>query len=132
MRKLLIGAAVTLLATVIGAGMVFTPGARAAVNGPTVAFNPTPDLDHTLAFSSNKQNEPAVTRDPLTGVLVAGANDEIGQPPCTGTTTPLASPCPFKPGVNTSAFYRSTDNGLTWSGGYLPGFDTLGPPAEGE
>lgn len=132
MRKLLIGAAVTLLATVIVAGMVFTHGAQAAVNGPAVAFNTTLDLDHNLAFSSNKQNEPAVTRDPLTGVLVAGANDEIGQPPCTGTTTPLASPCPFKPGVNTSAFYRSTDNGMTWSGGYLPGFDTLGRTSGGD
>src|SRR5260221_13250755 len=117
MRKLLIGAAVTLLATVIVAGMVFAHGAQAEVNGPTVVFNTTLDLDHNLAFSSNKQNEPAVTRDPLTGVLVAGANDESGQPPCTGTTTPFASPCHFKPGVNTSAFYRSTDNGMTWSGG---------------
>src|SRR5260370_93870 len=98
----------------------------------TVASTTTLSLAHSLAFASNKQNEPAVTRDPLTGVLVAGANDEIGQPPCTGTTTPLASPCPFKPGVNTSAFYRSTDNGMTWSGGYLPRFGTLRPTSRGD
>ncbi|HZC79851.1 MAG TPA: sialidase family protein [Ktedonobacterales bacterium] len=132
MRKLLIGAAVTLLATVIVAGMVFTHGAQAAVNGPAVAFNTTLDLDHNLAFSANKQNEPAVTRDPLTGVLVAGANDEFGQPPCTGTTTPLASPCPFSPTVPTSAYYRSTDGGQTWTGAYLPGFDTIGRLSGGD
>src|SRR5215468_5425006 len=100
----------------------FTTGAAA---DPVVGANVEVDLDHGLAFPQNKQNEPAITRDPLTGVLVAGANDEIGQPLCSGTTTPLASPCPFAPGAPTSAFYRSTDNGTTWTGGYLPGFDTI-------
>src|SRR5260370_24188393 len=71
------------------------------------------DQDHTLPFSQNKQNEPAITRDPLTGVLIAGANDEQEQPLCSGTTIPLASPCSFAPGVPTSASYRSTDNGQT-------------------
>ena len=103
-----------------------------AAAGPTVGANHLVDLDHGLAFPQNKQNEPAVTRDPLTGVLVAGANDEIGQPLCPGTTAPLASPCPFEPGVPTSGFYRSTDNGATWTGGYLPGFDAIGRTSGGD
>jgi hypothetical protein len=90
------------------------------------------DQDQNLPFSQNKQNEPAITRDPLTGVLIAGANDEIGQPLCPGTTTPLASPCPFSPGVPTSAYYRSTDNGKTWTGSYLPGFNTIGRTSGGD
>src|SRR5260221_1355465 len=102
------------------------------VNSPTVVDNFLVDQDHRLAFSQNKQNEPAITRDPLTGVLIAGANDEIQQPLCPGTTVPLASPCPCAPGVPTSAYYRSTDNGQTWSGGFLPGFNTLGRVSGGD
>jgi hypothetical protein len=104
----------------------------AASGAPGVGANHLVDLDHGLAFPQNKQNEPSITRDPLTGVLVGGANDEIGQPLCSGTTAPLASPCPFGPGVPTSAFYRSTDNGATWSGGYLPGFDSIGRTSGGD
>jgi hypothetical protein len=100
--------------------------------GPQVQGNALVDLDHNLAFSQNKQNEPAITRDPLTGVLVAGANEEIGQPPCRGATTPLTSPCPFAPGVPTSGYYRSTDGGQTWTGAYLPGFDTIGRNSGGD
>jgi len=109
--------------------------ARAGATGtgsPTPGSNSLVDLDHGLAFSANKQNEPAITRDPLTGVLVAGANDEISQPPCPGTTTPLASPCPFAPGAPTSAFYRSSDEGVSWSGGYLPGFASIGRISGGD
>src|SRR5260370_1916932 len=95
------------------------------VNSPTVVGNFLVDQDRGLAFSQNKQNEPATTRDPLTGVLIAGANDEIQEPLCPGTTVPLASPCPFAPGVPISAYYRSTDNGETCSGGLLPGFNPL-------
>ena len=57
------------------------------------------DLDHGQPFPENKQNEPAITRDPLTGTLIAGANDELEEPPCRGTTVPLATPCPFMAGV---------------------------------
>jgi hypothetical protein len=106
--------------------------AGTAVAGPSVGGNFLVDLDHGLSFSQNKQNEPAITRDPVTGVLVAGANDEIGQPLCSGASVPLASPCPFEPGVPTSAFYRSTDEGVTWSGGYLPGFETIGRTSGGD
>jgi hypothetical protein len=110
------------------AAMPLTAAPAAGATGPSVSSNQLVDLDHGLAFPQNKQNEPSITRDPLTGVLIAGANDEISQPVCAGTSTPLASPCPFAPGAPTSAFYRSTDNGKTWAGGYLPGFGTLSPP----
>ena len=121
----------TLLAGLIVIGALLVP-APALAAGPTAGPNHLVDLDHGLQFSQNKQNEPAITRDPLTGVLVAGANDEIGQPLCSGTTAPGASPCPFAPGVPTSAFYRSSDGGATWSGGYLPGFANIGRTSGGD
>jgi hypothetical protein len=34
--------------------------------------------------------------------------------------------------VPTSAFYRSTDSGTTWSGGYLPGFAAVGRTSGGD
>jgi len=104
----------------------------AQAGSPTVVGNFLVDQDQSLQFSDNKQNEPAITRDPLTGVLVAGANDELEEPLCPGTTTPLASPCPFAPGVPISAYYRSTDNGKTWTGGFLPGFNTIGRVSGGD
>src|SRR5437660_7477472 len=96
------------------------------------ASNVLVDLDHGLAFPQNKQNEPSITRDPATGVLIAGANDEITNNLCHDVTTPLTTPCPFTPGEQTSMAYRSTDNGKTWSGQYLPGFDTLGRVSGGD
>src|SRR6266571_4517291 len=126
MRRFIPVAAVAAMLTL--AAMPLTAASAAGATGPSASSNQLVNLDHGLAFPQNKQNEPSITRDPLTGVLVAGANDEISQPACTGTSTPLASPCPFQPGAPTSAFYRSTDNGKTWAGGYLPGFDTLSPP----
>jgi hypothetical protein len=102
-------------------GLVMTAGiARAQPTGPSQAGNVLVDQDHNLMFSQNKQNEPAITRDPNSGVLIAGANDEIQEPLCPGTTMPLASPCPFDPSVSVNGFYRSTDNGQTWTGGILP------------
>ena len=121
-----LAAAVSLVAAV-GLPVLASPAAMGAT-GPSVSSNVLVDGDHGLAFPQNKQNEPSITRDPLTGVLIAGANDEISQPLCTGTTVPLASPCPFLPGAPTSAFYYSTNNGQSWAGGYLPGFDKLSPP----
>ncbi len=122
-RLVPLAAAVALL-TVMGLPLLASPSASGAT-GPSVSANSLVDLDHGLAFPQDKQNEPSITRDPLTGVLVAGANDELSQPLCLGTSTPLASPCPFAPGAPTSAYYYSTDNGQSWAGGYLPGFGTL-------
>src|SRR5215472_4580826 len=126
MRRLVPVMAVACLLSLAALPLTAAPAAAAA--GPPVSPNALVDVDHGLSFPQNKQNEPSITRDPLTGVLIAGANDEISQPACPGTSTPLASPCAFKPGAPTSAFYRSADNGKTWAGGYLPGFDTLSPP----
>src|SRR5437763_13412274 len=88
--------------------LVLAPNGGAKAAGgprtvPTVATVPSVpnvnvDLDHGLAFPQNKQNEPSIARDPLTGALIAGANDELSQGPCVDTTTSLASPCPFTPG----------------------------------
>jgi hypothetical protein len=133
MRRLVAGSSTFVLATALVAAALLLHGAQAATTKPpSVSGNVLVDQDHGLAFSQNKQNEPAITRDPQTGVLIAGANDEIGQPLCPGTTAPLASPCPFAPGAPTSAFYRSTDNGQTWTGGYLPGFATIGRTSGGD
>ena len=57
------------------AALVLTGAAAGA--GPSVSGNVLVDLDHGLPFPQNKQNEPSITRDPATGVLIAGANDEI-------------------------------------------------------
>lgn len=123
LRKLAVG--MTLLLA-----MVALPSAAAAA--PKVTGNFLVDLDHGLQFSKNKQNEQSITRDPVSGALIAGANDEISQPACSGTTTPLGSPCPFAPGAPTSGYYFSTDNGQSWAGGYLPGFDTIGRTSGGD
>jgi hypothetical protein len=108
----------TALLLVTAAALVSAASAAAA---PSVGANVLVDQDHNLAFPKNKQNENAITRDPVTGVLIAGANDEIGLNLCRGATAPLSSPCPFTPGVAVSGYYRSTNGGRTWSGALLPG-----------
>jgi hypothetical protein len=110
---------VLLLAVGVALALAFGIGRAEAT--PSPAGNQLVDQDHNLSFSDNKQNEPAITRDPFSGVLIAGANDEIQEPLCQGTTTPLASPCPFDPSVSVNGVYRSTTNGQTWTGGILPG-----------
>ncbi len=131
-RRLLINVCILTLAIAILGGTAVTYQVRAAQAAPLTTGNFLVDQDHNLQFSLNKQNEPAITRDPLSGVLIAGANDEIKEPLCPGTTIPLASPCPFKPGVPISAYYRSTDNGMTWTGDFLPGFNTIGRASGGD
>jgi len=75
MRRLVpLGAVVSLLGL---AAVPLTAAPAAGAAGPSVSSNALVDLDHGLAFPQNKQNEPSITRDPLTGVLIAGANDEI-------------------------------------------------------
>src|SRR5258707_13271019 len=96
-RLIPLAAAVSLL-TAVGLPLLASPAAVGAT-GPSVSSNVLVDVDHGLAFPQDKQNEPSITRDPLTGMLIAGANDEISQPLCLGTTVPLASPCPFMPGA---------------------------------
>ncbi len=131
-RRLLVNVCILTLAIAILSGTAVTYQVRTAQAAPSTIGNFLVDQDHGLQFSQNKQNEPAITRDPQTGVLIAGANDELEQPLCPGTTIPLASPCPFGPGVPTSAYYRSTDNGKSWTGSFLPGFDTIGRVSGGD
>ena len=102
------------------AGTATAPSGRPSVSENLV------DLDHNLKFPQNKQNEAAITRDPVTGVLVVGANDELDNPLCHDPTAPLSSPCPFATGEQISAFYVSGNGGASWSGGYLPGYDNAG------
>jgi hypothetical protein len=123
---------VTLLVVAVAAIRPLSRAAAPGLASPVVTGNFLVDQDHGLAFPQNKQNEPAITRDPASGVLIAGANEEIQQPLCHGTTAPLASPCPFAPGVPTSGYYRSTDNGQTWTGAMLPGFETIGRLSGGD
>src|SRR5690242_11044712 len=113
MRKVLLFALVAVLALPLGA-------AQAGAAQPSVAADVLVDQDHNVQFSANKQNEPAITRDPSTGVLIAGANDQIQEPLCPGATAALTSPCPFDPSVSVNGYYRSTDGGRTWTGGILP------------
>jgi hypothetical protein len=122
MRKLLAVMCLTLALGAVGT----------AQGAPSVVSRTVPDFDHGLQFPKNKQNEQSITRDPSTGALIVGANDEFSLDLCIGTTVPLASPCPFTPGRPTSAFYRSLDNGASWSGGYLPGFETIGRVSGGD
>src|SRR3954469_18944321 len=61
-------------------------------------------------FPQNKQNEPSVAIDPANpNVAVAGSNDEIDEPPCSG------SDCPFAQGVGNSGVYFSFNGGGSWS-----------------
>src|SRR5438034_11314183 len=99
-------------------GVLFVPARTAAA--PIAAENVLVDQDYGLQFPQNKQTENTIVRDPFSGVLIAGANDELGLNLCHVVTTPLTSPCPFTPGVSVSGYYRSTDGGASWSGGLLP------------
>src|SRR5437588_425962 len=119
LKRRLLSVAVVPIAIAVGLVQPITP-ALAKPPGPSVSENIVVDQDHGLSFSSNKQNETSITRDPVTGFLIAGANDEIHEGPCPGTTVPGASPCPFVRGVGVSGYYRSAD-GISWTGGILPG-----------
>src|SRR6266704_3637333 len=113
--RLLTAACILALAAAILAGAALTPWANAAqASSPRVVGNFLVDQDQNLQFSQNKQNEPAITRDPLTGALIAGANDELEEPLCPGTATPLASPCPFLPGFNTIGRVSGGDPSLDY------------------
>ncbi len=98
------------------------PLASTTTQGPTLLFNsqvnavaPAPPAGQLDNFPSNKQNEPAIVRDPTNGRFVAGSNDEIDEPQCThaGTASSPGS-CPFAGGVGISGVYLSPD-GQTWT-----------------
>src|SRR2546429_2894312 len=91
-RRLLINVCILTLAIAILGGTAVTYQVRAAHAAPLATGNILVDQDHGLQFSKNKQNEPAITRDPTTGVLIARANEQNEPPPFPGTTVPLARP----------------------------------------
>jgi hypothetical protein len=102
---------------------VLAPAEVNAAPGPVVLFNsqvnmtaPAPPAGLVDNFPQNKQNEPSITLDPLTGTLIAGSNDEIDEPLCTGAGS-AASPgsCPFAPGVGSSGVYTSSNGGSSWT-----------------
>src|SRR3989442_1193518 len=128
LKRRLLSVCVLPIAIAVGLVQPVTAG-FATSTSPSVSGNNLVDQDQSLSFSSNKQNETSITRDPVTGVLVAGANDEIQEGPCPGTTIPGASPCPFVRNVGVSGYYRSAD-GKKWMGGILPG--TLGRSSGGD
>jgi hypothetical protein len=87
-----------------------------AVAGPDVyaatATNAQVNAVFQGPFPTNKQNEPSLAQSPTNPLnLIAGSNDEIGEPACTNTTP---SSCPFVNGISVSGFYASTDGGKTW------------------
>lgn len=100
-------ASIPVAGTQLGPALLF----NSQVNGVAPAA-PAGQVDN---FPSNKRNEPAIVRDPITGRFVAGSNDEIDLAQCTSAGT-AASPgsCPFTPGVGISGVYLSPD-GQSWT-----------------
>ena len=109
------------------AAVVFVPnvpiGATSAANVQVNQVFPGP-------FPKNKQNEPSLAQNPVNPLnLIAGSNDEIGEPICTDTTP---SRCPFVAGVSVSGFYASFDGGQTWPCQGLIDLSALGEYAFGD
>jgi hypothetical protein len=113
------------LAAIVSVGALLPATVSAATMGPpgTVLFNsqvnvtaPPPPAGMVDNFPRNKQNEPGIALDPTNGTLIAGSNDELDEPLCTGAGT-AASPgsCPFAPNVGNSGVYVGTNNGFSWT-----------------
>jgi hypothetical protein len=96
---------------------------------------------HAGPFSSNKQNEPSLAVNPHNPLqMVAGSNDEINEPNCTGTATG-GGDCSFAPNVGVSGAYYSTNGGISWQAisggeigqpGVLGGYHQFGYNADGD
>ena len=94
------------LASLVAIGCVLVGAASAVAAGDSLVTSGSPPSP----FPQNKQNEPAVTVDPVNPSLaVAGVNEEIDNAPCNGND------CSFTPGIGDSGVYFSFDGGTTWS-----------------
>lgn len=81
-------------------------------------------------FVPNRQNEPSLAQNPTNPLnLIAGANDDIGEPPCTDTTP---SKCLEPAGISSSGFYASFDGGRTWPCQGLIDLSSFSEYAEGD
>jgi hypothetical protein len=134
-RKRALASAALVVASVLGFGT------GAAATGATVAItNVQVNPVHAGPFSSNKQNEPSLAVNPLNPMqMVAGSNDEINEPNCTGGAT--SGDCGFAPNIGVSGAYYSSDGGQSWHSiaggdagqpGVLPGYSKFGYNADGD
>lgn len=104
------------------------PATALAKNGPTIA-NVQVNAAYPGPFPTNQQQEPSLAQNPTNPLnLIAAANDEIGQPPCSDTTP---SSCGFAP-VPVAGFYASFDGGQTWPCQGLLDLSKLGEIATGD
>src|SRR5713226_7217905 len=111
-RKVLLSAVAALLAlSALFAVIAF--GSRVAHAQPALSTtNVQVNQVFPGPFPTNKQNEPSLAQNPKNSLnLIAGSNDEIGEPACTNTTP---SSCPFVTGISVSGFYASFNSGQTW------------------
>lgn len=116
---------VTALSAVLTGAAIAAGSSDTQANQPQVANDST--SNGSARFPTNKQNEPTVAIAPDGQHALAGSNDEQNQPPCgpgpVRGSGAAANDCSFFPGVGTSAVYRSTDGGSTWTNlGMLPGY----------
>jgi hypothetical protein len=90
---------------IVGTIVMLATAASAAATPDSLVTSGSP----STPFPQNKQNEPAVTIDPLhANIAVAGVNEEIDNAPCDG------SDCSFTPGIGDSGVYFSFDSGTSW------------------
>jgi len=93
----------------VAVGLVILVAGVATALAASLNFDVQTNLLQSSPFPQNKQNEPAIAQNPTNAMnLVAGANDEIDEPPCTATG------CPFVGNVGLSGIYISTNGGASW------------------
>lgn len=111
------------LVAVILTGAMWSVQITAAQDTETTTGSPS------TPFSQNKQNEPAVTVNPIDPtILVAGANDNIDLEACNAGTN---NTCPFTRGVGVTGVSFSLDGGVSWIQPIYTGFSArncLGSP----